>query len=182
MNRKSLGMLVLLLILVLALLSVLIPDAASKRYYANFQVPLVIAHQGGDGLWPGNTLFAFEKAVEIGVDVLEMDTHITQDGQIVLMHDEEVDRTTDGTGIIENMTLAELKEDLRQMLMMQKAQNTGQEMKIRQRLMELRKDANIDIGLPEFKGWIDDQQKALRQQPVSPVPTLPNGAAPPPGQ
>jgi glycerophosphoryl diester phosphodiesterase len=110
MNRKSLGMLVLLLILVLALLSVLIPDAASKRYYANFQAPLVIAHQGGDGLWPGNTLFAFEKAVEIGADVLEMDTHITQDGQIVLMHDEEVDRTTDATGIIENMTLAELKE------------------------------------------------------------------------
>ena len=65
-------MLVLLLILVLALLSVLIPDAASKPYYANFQAPLVIAHQGGMDL-PGNTLYAFEKAVEIGADVLEMD-------------------------------------------------------------------------------------------------------------
>ena len=57
--------------------------------------PLVIAHQGGDGIWPGDTLYAFEKAVEIGADVLEMDAHITKDGQIVLMHDEEVDRTTD---------------------------------------------------------------------------------------
>jgi glycerophosphoryl diester phosphodiesterase len=55
-------------------------------------------------------LYAFEKAVELGVDVLEMDAHITQDGQIVLMHDEEVDRTTDGTGLIEKMTLAELKQ------------------------------------------------------------------------
>jgi foldase protein PrsA len=78
-------------------------------------------------------------------------------------------------------TLAEVKEDLRQMLTIQKAQNTGQRMKFQQRLMELRKDANIDIGMPEFKGWIEDQQKQLRQQPASPVPTLPNGA-PPMGQ
>jgi glycerophosphoryl diester phosphodiesterase len=70
----------------------------------------VIAHQGGDGIWPGDTLYAFEKAVAIGVDVLEMDAHITKDGQIVLMHDEEVDRTTDGTGLIEDMTLDELKQ------------------------------------------------------------------------
>lgn len=71
--------------------------------------PLVMAHQGGDGLWPGNTMFAFERAADLGVDVLEMDLHITQDGQLVLMHDETVDRTTDGTGKIEEMTLAELK-------------------------------------------------------------------------
>jgi len=70
---------------------------------------LVIAHQGGDGIWPGDTMYAFEKAVEMDVDVLEMDAHITQDGQIVVMHDEEVDRTTDGTGLIEEMTLTELK-------------------------------------------------------------------------
>lgn len=55
-------------------------------------------------------MFAFEKAVEIGADVLEMDAHITEDGQVVLMHDEEVDRTTEGTGLIEEMTLEELKQ------------------------------------------------------------------------
>ena len=104
------GMLAVLLLFVLAVLSILIPDAPSKQYYANLRRPLVIAHQGGDGIWPGDTLYAFEKAVEIGVDVLEMDAHLTEDGHIVLMHDEEVDRTTDGTGIIENMTLSELKE------------------------------------------------------------------------
>ena len=86
------------------------PKAPPTRYYDGAPRTLDIAHQGGDGVWPGDTLFAFENAVEIGSDVLEMDAHITKDGQIVLMHDEEVDRTTDGTGLIEELTLAELKQ------------------------------------------------------------------------
>ena len=71
--------------------------------------PLVIAHQGGDGLWPSDTMFAFERAVAMGVDMLEMDLHVTSDGALVLMHDETVDRTTDGSGRLEDMTLAEVK-------------------------------------------------------------------------
>ncbi len=90
--------------------SVLInPKAEARQYYVGATRTLVIAHQGGDGVWPGDTMFAFEKAVEIGSDVLEKDAHITKDGQIVLMHDEEVDRTTDGTGLIEELTLDEIK-------------------------------------------------------------------------
>lgn len=77
-------------------------------YYEDAPVPLVIAHQGGDDVRPGDTLPAFQHAVDIGADVLEMDAHITKDGHIVLMHDERVDRTTDGTGLIEAMTLEEL--------------------------------------------------------------------------
>ncbi|MGE5249214.1 MAG: glycerophosphodiester phosphodiesterase, partial [Bacteroidota bacterium] len=53
---------------------------------------------------------AFEHAVALGADVLEMDAHITRDGEIVLMHDEKVDRTTDGTGLIEDLTLAQLRQ------------------------------------------------------------------------
>lgn len=86
------------------------PKTPPTGYYLNAPRTLVIAHQGGEGLWPGDTLFAFEKAVEIGSDVLEMDAHITQDGHIVLMHDETVDDTTDGTGLIEELTLEELKK------------------------------------------------------------------------
>jgi glycerophosphoryl diester phosphodiesterase len=78
-------------------------------YYEDAPIPLVIAHQGGDDVRPGDTLPAFQHAVDIGADVLEMDAHITKDGHIVLMHDEQVDRTTDGTGLIEEMTLEELK-------------------------------------------------------------------------
>jgi len=110
MKRRQAGIVALLLVLSLLLVAALMPDARSKPYYEDIQHPLVIAHQGGDGLWPGDTLYAFEKAVEIGADILEMDAHITRDGTIVLMHDEEVDRTTEGTGLIENMSLDELKQ------------------------------------------------------------------------
>ena len=71
--------------------------------------PLVIAHQGGEELWPSNTMYAFDRAAALGVDMLEMDLHVTADGALVLMHDETVDRTTDGTGRLEDMTLAQVK-------------------------------------------------------------------------
>jgi glycerophosphoryl diester phosphodiesterase len=58
---------------------------------------------------PSNTLAAFDHAMELGVDVLEMDIHQTKDGAIVLMHDATVDRTTDGSGAIKEMTLAEIR-------------------------------------------------------------------------
>ena len=110
MTRRKTGLFILLILFSLVLIAAFMPDAPSKAYYEGISPPLVIAHQGGDGIWPGDTLYAFENAVEIGADVLEMDAHLTQDGHIVLMHDEEVDRTTDGTGLIERMTLAELKQ------------------------------------------------------------------------
>lgn len=100
----------ILVLLVLFLVLVFTPDAPSHPFYSGVTRPLVIAHQGGDGIWPGDTMYAFEKAVEIGADVLEMDAHITKDGHIVLMHDETVDDTTDGTGLIEEMALDDLKQ------------------------------------------------------------------------
>jgi glycerophosphoryl diester phosphodiesterase len=72
--------------------------------------PWVIAHQGGDGLWPGNTMYAFERSVDMGADVLEMDLHGTIDGHFVLMHDETVDRTTDGSGELRSLTLSDIKQ------------------------------------------------------------------------
>ena len=110
MKRQAFALLIVLVILSLALLAVLTPDAPSKPYYASIKHPLVIAHQGGDGIRPGDTMLAFENATQIGADVLEMDAHITKDSQIVLMHDETVDRTTNGKGLIEDLTLAQLKK------------------------------------------------------------------------
>jgi glycerophosphoryl diester phosphodiesterase len=72
--------------------------------------PWAIAHQGGRGLWPENTLYAFSQAEALGVDVLEMDLRATADGEVVVMHDATVDRTTDGTGRVDDMTLAEIHE------------------------------------------------------------------------
>ena len=71
---------------------------------------LVFAHRGGGGLYPENTLGAFEYSAKMGVDVLELDVHSTSDGVLVVMHDAAVDRTTDGSGRINQMTLAELKK------------------------------------------------------------------------
>lgn len=74
----------------------------------------VIAHRGGDGQWPGETMYAYKKAMEIGVDVLEMDVYLTKDGHLVLMHDNNINKTTDFKGLrwdyrVHNFTLAELK-------------------------------------------------------------------------
>ena len=85
------------------------PRAPARPYFENAHRPLVIAHQGGDGLWPSNTLFAFERAAELGVDVLEMDIHMTKDGALVVSHDETVDRLTDGEGLIKEKTLSEVQ-------------------------------------------------------------------------
>lgn len=70
---------------------------------------LNIAHRGGGKLRPEETLPAYEHALAVGADVLELDVHATADGVIVAMHDETVDRTTDGTGLIHDMTFAELR-------------------------------------------------------------------------
>jgi glycerophosphoryl diester phosphodiesterase len=72
--------------------------------------PLVFAHQGGENLRPSNTMLAFQYAVDLGADVLDTDLHMTHDGALVLMHDETVDRTTDGAGDIRDLTLAQLKQ------------------------------------------------------------------------
>lgn len=98
---------ILLTLVVIAIFSKRAPD--HPYYTEDLPYPLVIAHQGGDGLWPGDTLFAFEQAAVLGVDVLEMDLHITEDSVLVISHDETVDRTTEGAGVIEDMTLAEIK-------------------------------------------------------------------------
>jgi glycerophosphoryl diester phosphodiesterase len=68
-----------------------------------------VAHRGASGNYPENTLLAFQKALEVGVDEIELDLYLTKDGHLIIMHDSTVDRTTDGTGAISDLTLAEIK-------------------------------------------------------------------------
>ena len=71
--------------------------------------PLLIAHRGGAALAPENTLAAFRNAVDSwGADMLEMDVRSTRDGEVVVIHDDTVDRTTDGSGRVADLTAAEL--------------------------------------------------------------------------
>ena len=68
------------------------------------------AHRGFSGKYPENTMLAFEKAVEAGADGIELDVQLTKDGEIVIIHDETIDRTTNGKGFVADYTYEELKK------------------------------------------------------------------------
>jgi glycerophosphoryl diester phosphodiesterase len=112
MRRLTLFILVAIVLAGLAWYMVVKQRVQPMPQHAFFDQPrlYVIAHQGGDGERPSNTMAAFEYAVALGVDVLEMDIHSTRDGVLVVIHDETVDRTTDGTGRVQDFTLAELQQ------------------------------------------------------------------------
>ncbi len=76
------------------------------------QIPpglLIQGHRGAAGLAPENTLAAFRKAIQLGADGMEMDLQATRDGAVVVIHDDTVDRTTDGHGRVGDLTLAEIE-------------------------------------------------------------------------
>lgn len=70
----------------------------------------VIAHRGFSDKYPENTMLAFRKAVEVGSDGIELDVHLTKDGQLAVIHDEKIDRTTNGTGLVRDMTMDEIRK------------------------------------------------------------------------
>ena len=74
----------------------------------SFDRVVAIAHRGGSALRPENTLLAFDHAVSLGVDGLECDVQLSRDGEVVVMHDPTVQRTTDGTGAVKDLTADEL--------------------------------------------------------------------------
>ena len=70
--------------------------------------PLIAAHRGGAALWPENSLLAFRNALALGVDFVETDVHLTSDGEVVVLHDPKLDRTTTGIGAVAERRLADL--------------------------------------------------------------------------
>jgi len=71
--------------------------------------PLVIAHRGASGTCPENTLVAFARAAALGAHMIELDVQLTRDGEVVVMHDWTLERTTDGAGAVSDRTLAEIR-------------------------------------------------------------------------
>ena len=71
--------------------------------------PIIEAHRGDSANAPENTIAAFRQAVELGIHSIELDVHPTKDGELVVMHDDNVTRTTDGQGEIADLTLAEIR-------------------------------------------------------------------------
>jgi len=84
------------------------PPIESRPFLAG-PSPLVFAHRGASAAAPENTLEAFALALEMGADILELDVHATSDGVVVVIHDETVDRTSNGSGRVAALTLADLR-------------------------------------------------------------------------
>ena len=81
----------------------------NSRPFLQGPLPIAFAHRGGSQLWPENTMLSFEGAVGLGYRYLETDVHLTKDGVLVTIHDATVDRTTDSSGLVRALPLAELK-------------------------------------------------------------------------
>src|SRR5215510_6817363 len=82
-------------------------------YMTNFfsgPKPRLFAHRGASGEAPENTVEAFRRAVDAGVSYAELDVHATRDGQVVVIHDQTLERTTNGQGKVQEHTLAELQQ------------------------------------------------------------------------
>ena len=120
----------------------------------------VIGHRGVAGLEPENTLRSFRRAIELGVDYVECDVRLTADRMLVLMHDETVDRTTNGSGPVAQMVFADLRRldagggeqvpTLEEFLDLIHGQVKAH--------VELKGDGTEDVVLPflEYKGAFDD--------------------------
>lgn len=98
-------------------ISVLLMNCDSKKetgknmeHNKNDNHPIIIAHRGGAKLAPENTLVSFKNAIAIGVDMIEIDVHFSKDSEIIVIHDESLDRTTNGTGEVKDLTLDEIKK------------------------------------------------------------------------
>lgn len=70
----------------------------------------VTGHRGAAGLEPENTLHSFQRAIDLKVDIIELDVHLTKDQHLVVIHDSTVDRTTNGSGAVSNLTLSEIQQ------------------------------------------------------------------------
>lgn len=84
-----------------------LPTVLLAQVGTGFQV---IGHRGASGVAPENTLVSVKKAIELKADMIEMDVHLTKDGELVVIHDHTLERTTNGTGEVKEKTLAEIRE------------------------------------------------------------------------
>jgi len=98
----------LILILTACTPSTVTPPTSSQNIQPASNV-LVIAHRGGAGLMPENTMASFKNGIALKSDFIEMDAHLSKDGIPVIIHDPTLERTTDGFGPISNFTLAQLQ-------------------------------------------------------------------------
>lgn len=112
--------------------------------------PIVVGHRGFCSAAPENTLISFKKAIEQKVDMIECDVHKSKDGHLVILHDGTVDRTTNGTGSVEDMDLADIKKlDAGSKFSLEFA---GEQIPTFEELLDLIQKSNLGMII-EIKGW-----------------------------
>ena len=85
------------------------PEASTVQELIALDRPLVIAHAGGDQDYPHSTIYAYSQSAAAGADILELDVQLTADGALIVQHDDTVDRTTETSGPVDALTLAEIQ-------------------------------------------------------------------------
>ena len=134
-----------------------------KNYWTQSEENIyVAAHRGFSENYPENTMSAFRAAIALGVDQIETDVRITKDGELVLIHDAYVDRTSNGTGVVHDMTYAELME--LDFGAWKGEEFRGEKIVTLREFMELVKDLpemTLDIELKEKAGHL--YKKSLRR-------------------
>jgi len=114
------------------------------------------AHRGASAQYPENTLLAFRRAIEQGVDVLELDIHLTADDELVIMHDSTLERTTNGHGKIRNHSLHEIRQlDARQ----------GEKVPLLSEAIQLARESQIRLFV-EVKGATEAEGMAIAEAAV----------------
>ena len=114
------------------------------------------AHRGASAQYPENTLLAFRRAIEQGVDVLELDVHLTADDELVIMHDSTLERTTNGHGNIHNHSLQEIR---------QLDAGQGEKIPILSEAIQLARESQIRLFV-EVKGATEDEGLAIAESAV----------------
>ena len=108
-KRKDFVVRLTVLIGLLLTMGVQAQDPGNVGRFLNYERPLIIAHRGASSLAPENTLAAVQKALDLKVDVVEIDVHRSSDGELVVLHDATLDRTTTGSGPVKQYSLEEVK-------------------------------------------------------------------------
>lgn len=85
-------------------------ESSRANKFAKIQIMITIAHRGASAVAPENTLAAFQEALRVGADMIELDVRLSQDVVVMVFHDQDLSRTTDGNGPLEERTLSELRE------------------------------------------------------------------------
>jgi glycerophosphoryl diester phosphodiesterase len=123
---------------------------------------VVVAHRGGALLWPENSLLAFQEALALGVDALEFDLHLTADGEVVVIHDATLDRTTTGHGAVRDTMLTALATVR---LRTRDGRVTEQLVPTLAQVLDLAAAAPVEL-LPEIKVGADRQRYAGIEEKV----------------